>query len=146
MARRATIRLALLAVVALAGGLGPVSGASAIPAATYRCTPAPNDCSGWHTTNVVLKWFAPDAVDTANCPVAKTLTAEGTSTLQCAVTADNVNWVWAKAIVRIDKSNPIATGPTPSRGPDANGWYRAPLGIAFHGTDAFSGIAFCTTV
>jgi hypothetical protein len=147
MARRASIRLALLTIVALAGLCGPASGvASAIPPATYSCTPAPNNCSGWHTTNVVLKWFAPDAVDTENCPLATTLTAEGTSTWQCAVTADNINWVWAKAIVRIDKSNPIATGATPSRGPDANGWYRSPVGIAFHGTDAFSGIAFCTNV
>jgi len=44
MARRATIRLALLAVVALAAAVGPAAVASAIPGATYSCTPAPNDC------------------------------------------------------------------------------------------------------
>jgi hypothetical protein len=147
MARRATIRLALLAVVAFAAAVGPAAVASAIPAATYSCTPAPNDCSGWHTTNVVLRWFAPPtAVDTDNCPLVKTLTAEGTTTWNCAVTADNVSWVWATARIRIDKSNPIATGATPSRAPDANGWYRSPFGIAFHGSDTYSGIAFCTNV
>ena len=148
MARRATIRLALLAVVALAAAVGPAAVASAIEPAEYSCTPGPSDCSGWRTTNIVLKWFVPpETVNTNNkCNPATTLTKEGTSTFSCAVEDAVGTWKWATAIVRIDKSNPIATGATPSRAPDANGWYRSPLGIAFHGSDAYSGIAHCTNV
>jgi len=115
------------------------------PPASYSCTPTPGDCSGWRTTDVVLRWFAPTAVDTNNCPVAETLTAEGVTNWDCGVTADMVTWVWARATVSIDKTAPIVTAAMPGRAPDANGWYRAPVVVAFGGTDATSGIESCTT-
>jgi hypothetical protein len=119
--------------------------AAAVPPASYSCTPAPSDCNGWHRTNVVLKWFAPQAVDTNNCPIATLLSTEGVTKWSCGVTDDGITWVWALAAVSIDKTAPAATGATPARPPDGNGWYRAPIGVTFRGADAVSGISSCTT-
>ena len=132
----------VLTVLAVALAAPPAAGQ---PPASYSCTPAPGDCSMWRNTNVVLRWFAPTAVDVNNCPIAVTLTAEGVTNWDCGVTADMINWVWARATVRIDKTAPTVTGGRPSRPPDANGWYRSPVAVAFAGSDATSGIRSCTT-
>ncbi len=47
--------------------------------------------------------------------------------------------------IKIDKTAPASVAGTPSRSPNANGWYNAAVGVAFHGTDAMSGIASCTS-
>ena len=47
--------------------------------------------------------------------------------------------------LRVDMTPPVVSAPTPSRPPDANGWYRSPLQVAFSGTDATSGLASCTS-
>jgi hypothetical protein len=41
-----------------------------------------------------------------------------------------------------DATGPVVT-PTPSRGPDSNGWYNHTLTVSFAGTDATSGIESC---
>src|SRR5262249_54990437 len=41
-----------------------------------------------------------------------------------------------------DDTGPSVT-PTPSRGPDANGWYNHPVTVSFSGTDALSGGVSC---
>jgi hypothetical protein len=42
-----------------------------------------------------------------------------------------------------DATPPSVTA-SPSRGPDANGWYNHPVSVAFNGTDSVSGIDSCT--
>ncbi len=46
--------------------------------------------------------------------------------------------------LRYDSTSPQVAGATPSRAPDANGWYSKPLSVRFHGTDATSEIESCT--
>jgi hypothetical protein len=41
-----------------------------------------------------------------------------------------------------DETGPVVTA-TPSRGPDANGWYNHELAVSFSGTDATSGLDSC---
>jgi hypothetical protein len=135
--RRPLIALLVVTVLAIAAD----SAHAAPPPASYSCTPAPNNCGGWRPANVVLRWFAPTAINTNNCPVATTIAAEGLTTWQCGVTDDNVTWVWSTATVQIDKTAPRITSVRPSRAPDSNGWYRAPVRILFGGTDAKPGIA-----
>ena len=113
-------------------------------AASYSCTPTPGDCTGWRNSDVVLRWFAPSAVDTNNCPLAVTLTSEGVTNWDCGITADMVNWMWARATVSIDKTPPGVAAATPDRPPDGNGWYRAPVHVVFSGADATSGVRSCT--
>jgi hypothetical protein len=47
--------------------------------------------------------------------------------------------------IPIDTTAPTGVVGTPARAADANGWYTAPVTIAFSGTDATSGIASCTS-
>ena len=138
--------IAVLAVV-VGTGLAAQPAAAQVPPASYTCTPQPADCSGWNRTDVVLRWFAPTATATNNCPVAAMITAEGVTNWDCGVSAPpaSPDWVWARATIHIDKSVPRVTTATPSRPPDANGWYRAPVAVSFAGDDAISGIASCTS-
>jgi hypothetical protein len=152
--------IVLATVLALAGGLalGARSAAAQAPPASYSCTPGPLDCSGWHNANVTLGWTSmrpPVVDDDGNCPSAKRITNEGVTTWQCGVLVEQTPpaapvWVLTMATIRIDKTAPSVTA-TPSRGPDANGWYRAPLQVAFSGSDAAgggretSGVQSCTT-
>jgi hypothetical protein len=46
---------------------------------------------------------------------------------------------------KYDQTSPQVTGATPSRQPDANGWYNRPLTVAFAGADATSSIAGCSS-
>jgi len=140
MARAGVLLLTVFAVA-----LAAPAEADAQAAASYSCTPAPTDCSNWRNTDVVLRWFAPTATDVNNCPIATRLSAEGVTNWDCGVTTDGVQWAWARATVHIDKTAPVVTAATPSRLPDANGWYRRPVDVAFAGTDATSGIRTCTT-
>ena len=51
--------------VALAGA--PV--AEGVPSVTFKCTPAPQDCSGWFRSNVAIDWtwLPSDATVLAGC-------------------------------------------------------------------------------
>src|SRR3954449_1949109 len=110
----------IVLVVATLLGVAAESAHAAPPPASYSCTPAPNNCASWRPTNVVLRWFAPTAINTNNCPVATTIAAEGVTTWQCGVTDDNVTWVWSTATVHVDKTAPRITSIRPSRPPDSN--------------------------
>ena len=89
----------------------------------------------------MLSWYpSPAVMDSDNCPTAKLLTAEGVTDWLCGVLVSGQR-SWYTATVRIDKSAPQANVATPTRPPDANGWYRAPVGFVFGGTDTVSGSA-----
>jgi len=62
----------------------------------------------------------------------------------CTATADGGRTT-VELWIKIDKTPPALTGAVPGRPPDGNGWYRAPVAIAFRGTDATSGVSRCTT-
>jgi hypothetical protein len=47
--------------------------------------------------------------------------------------------------LKYDATSPQVSGSTPSRQPDANGWYNRPLTVAFSGADATSLIAGCSS-
>ena len=46
--------------------------------------------------------------------------------------------------LKIDRTAPVVTAATPSRPPDHEGWYTAPVTVAFSGSDALSGVASCS--
>jgi hypothetical protein len=132
------MRLAVLIVVVLA--LAVAAPAPAAPSfATPSCTPAPTDCSGWYRSNVKLTWtFQPTVEATRNCDW-DTFEAEGINIQPCEVRVAG-QWVPSPVRLRIDKTAPTVTGTAPSRGPDANGWYRSPVDVKFFGTDLVPGI------
>ena len=139
-----TVRRILLPIaLALVFAAGGARSAEA-QVVQFSCTPGPADCTGWRTTDVVLRWFPSPAVqDSDNCPIAETLTAEGIATWLCGVQVGGT-WTWVPATISIDKSVPVVAGGTPTRAPDGDGWYRAPVDVAFSGSDAISGLRSCT--
>jgi len=135
----------MIVLVAAIAAFCLVTGTASAQVIKYSCSPGAADCSGWHASDVVLSWYpSPAVMDSDNCPIAKLLTQEGVTNWLCGVLVGG-QWSWYTATVRIDKSAPQATVATPSRPPDANGWYHAPVGFIFGGTDAVSGIGACTT-
>ena len=130
---------ALLVVLGatLAGLALPGSTALALPPTPVpSCSPAPAECSAWHTSNVTVTWSTacpPTTItsDTGGTPVACT-SSDGTTSITTTVT------------VRKDATPPSARG-KPARGPDSNGWYNGPVSFEFEGGDALSGLNSCTT-
>jgi hypothetical protein len=83
----------------------------------------------------------------ADC-ATKTFTADTTGTdAQCIVRIGTTGDVqFATATIRIDQTAPVVTTMSALRPPDHDGWWNQPVGFAFAGTDATSGIATCDTI
>jgi hypothetical protein len=132
-----------LLVATLVLGLAAPAAAQGPPTATPRCTPAPVDCSGWYRVDVSLTWNV-NAPYSDECNNFK-FTRDGAYPRTCLVSNDNVDWVPVPVTIHLDKTAPAVSGVAPSRGPDANGWYRSPVSVSFFGTDATSGIEGCSS-
>jgi hypothetical protein len=123
--------------------LGPRS-AEAVPSVTFKCTPAPQDCSGWFRTNVAIDWTVlPSGAAVSGC-TDKTFSADTAGTNEFCSADDGTATVTVQLKIRVDKTPPVVTGGQPSRGADVNGWYNQAVGISFSGSDLTSGIAACT--
>jgi hypothetical protein len=149
---RVILPISLVVAFTITLGTAEASNAQA-PAISYDCTPAPTNCSGWFRASVTLTWhwdsqngtkpvagdcfvgpaFVPFTVDTrgstSSCKVSNSL---GTVTTGLDV------------IVRVDRTPPAVLAPAPSRPADYHGWFNHPVGLAFRGSDATSGIASCS--
>jgi hypothetical protein len=108
-------------------------------------TPAPN-ANGWNNTDVAIDFSCTDAVSgVASEPSDATVTDEGanqSASSSCQDAAGNTASLTVENI-HIDKTAPVVFG-TPSRGPDANGWYNHAFQVSWSGTDALSGTAVCS--
>jgi hypothetical protein len=139
-------RIRRLAVVLVAGmvlAFG-ASSAEAVPSVTFKCTPAPQDCSGWFRSNVSIDWTVlPSGSVVAGCQ-DKTYTTDTAGTNEFCSADDGTATVTVQLKIRLDKTPPVVTGGHPSRSADVNGWYNRPVAIAFSGSDQTSGIETCT--
>ena len=124
-------------------------------AASAQAAPLTVTCNGgacspdWYKTSITVA-FAWDPVGVTSTSGCDTQTVSSDTTGQhfhCEVTYGGTppTKVVADFDVRKDATPPSLSGGSPSRGPDANGWYNHPVEIAFNGTDATSGIASCTS-
>ena len=114
------------------------------PQTTAAPSRQPN-AAGWYTAPLTVGFSATDATSTVDsCDTAKSYsgpdivstTVAGT----CRDKAGNSNA--ASFALKYDATAPAASA-TPSRQPNAAGWYRAPLTVSFAATDATSGLASC---
>jgi hypothetical protein len=150
--RRSSYALALILMVWLVSLLG-AGDAAAHPTITFRCTPAPEDCSGWYRTDVTLHWIVTDFSedhpvledDCGPQTFSRDTPATGTTVSCTARDSDSVQ-PSPPVTIRVDKTPPVVTGGRPGRGADSNGWYTRPVAIDFAGTDATSGLAGCTSL
>ncbi len=118
---------------------------------TFTCTPGP--CSGWHRTDVMLRWtvdftapYQTDGCDTA------LFHDEGFHSATCRA-SNGPNLIGqATATVRIDRVAPKMTGAAPSVPPNPAGWITAPTTVGFTGVDTgssgvtVSGLDTCSRV
>lgn len=123
--------------------LGSAS-AEAVPSVTFKCTPAPQDCSGWFRTNVAIDWTVLPSNAALNGCTDKTFSADTPGTNEFCSADDGSATVTVQLRIRVDKTAPVVTGGQPSRAADVNGWYNRAVGISFSGSDLTSGIAACT--
>jgi hypothetical protein len=106
---------------------------------------APDD-GGWYRAPVTVAFSGNDTTSgIASCTTATYSGPDSGSASVSGTCRDNAGNVSASASfgLRYDTTAPAVTA-TPSRAPDANGWYSHPVGVTFAGTDGGSGISSCT--
>jgi hypothetical protein len=103
--------------------------------------------NGWWVSNVTLNWTVEDPesviLETRGCD-AVTLTNDTVGTSFTCYARSDGGETTVTITIRLDKTGPVVTA-TPSRTPDANGWYNHALTVGYSGTDATSGIDSCVS-
>ena len=120
---------------------------------TYACSPplphTAANCSGWHTSPVTVRWdwnqIEGDPVPPGSCQ-AQTFSSDTTGTVVSCEVSNGSETDKKTITLKVDATPPAVTGATPSRPPDHADWWTQPLGFAFSGSDATSGIASCDQV
>lgn len=126
------------------------SAAAATPTIKYSIDGIPGN-NGWyrgsaHGNNVIVHWSVSLDATSTNCLAAVAVPGptRGT-TLSCwAENADGRATAVTRAM-KIDATRPTRVTARLSRRPDFHGWYNRPVSIRWSGTDATSGIAYCTS-
>jgi hypothetical protein len=144
-------RRALVLFLLLSAALPPVAAGDSTPPEISLTVRGPQGQNGWYVGPVVVNWSVSDpdsltgfTVD-AGCEPSVTLTADTTGdTRECRATSEGGS-AGKTARVRIDTKAPVATAASPSRPPDAAGWFNHPVTVRWAGTDATSGVASCTS-
>jgi hypothetical protein len=118
------------------------------PIITPSVSPSPT-AAGWNNTNVTVTWTATDptsgvAADATSGCDPMTLSAETAGTVITCTATNGAGLMRSVSVtIKIDKTPPTAVASaTPA--PNGAGWNNTNVTVAFAGTDALSGIAFCT--
>jgi hypothetical protein len=107
------------------------------------------NCFEWKTSPVLLSWnYDPGTAQ----PVApdscrpETLSADTAGLrVSCEVQdLQDMSTTRKTAVIRVDLTGPTITGAASARPPDYDDWWNHPVGFAFQGSDATSGIAACS--
>jgi large repetitive protein len=106
------------------------------------------DTNGWYNHPLAVSFAGTDTTaGIGSCDPTTTFAGPDTVSVSvgggCRDRAGNLGS--GTFALKYDATGPAATA-TPSRQPNANGWYNAPLTVAFAGTDATSGLASCDAV
>lgn len=119
------------------------------PVVSYTLTPAaPNGSNGWYTSNVDITWSVTDAESGISASVGcgpATLSTDATGASWTCTATNGVGLQTVKTVspaINRDATKPtvVAAATTPA---NANGWYKADVGVHFTCTDATSGVASC---
>lgn len=132
--------LALLLIV-----LAAPAAAQAAPTINYTLSGATGD-NGWYVGPVTITWSVGGNAPDTNCPAAETLRSDtpGTTRGCTASNGDGTTSVTTK-VIKIDQTPPTSVSGAAARPPDHGLFYTAPVGVAFAGTDATSGVASCAS-
>jgi hypothetical protein len=115
------------------------------PEVTEPVPARPPDRGGWYNRPVSFAFQGRDATSGIGSCGAGSYdgpdTATARMTASCADQAGNTGS--ATFPLQYDATGPTVSA-SPSRAPDANGWYNRPLTVAFAGTDTVSGVEACS--
>jgi hypothetical protein len=148
MRRPRSLLAAMLATAACSLLAAPA--AAAPPTINYSVAGTAGD-GGWYRSAITVSWAVSfnglPALATSGCEPAVRLTRDtpGT-TLTCRASNADGETIARTRLMRIDQTPPSIAPGVAARAPDGNGWYRAPVAIAWSGADALSGIAGCTAL
>jgi hypothetical protein len=102
-----------------------------------------------HGNFVVVRWMVSDPesqITSATCLLYDQVAGPNIGTTRsCSATSDGGTTTITTKLIKIDADPPTGISASASRGPDFNGWYNHPVGVAWRGSDATSGIAACTS-
>ena len=115
-----------------------------VPATTATPDREPN-ANGWYRASVTVTFAGNDATSGMDsCDAAKTYSGPDTqsTTLTGACRDKAGNESSASKTLKYDATAPQTTA-TPDHQPNANGWYKAAVTVAFAGTDVTSGMDAC---
>ena len=144
--------LVVFLVVAPSAGTGTLD--ETPPVVSYTID-AISGTNGWyrgstHGSFVVVRWTVVDpesAFTTSGCEPAVRIDSPTTGTTRtCTATSDGGTTAVTTKTIKVDAEPPTGVTAAADRGPDYNGWYNHPVGVGWHGSDATSGIAGCTSV
>jgi hypothetical protein len=140
--------LLLAATLAVALVLVPTSAASA-PTITYTIDGIAGT-NGWyrgssHGNNVILHWHVSGATS-SNCVTDITIPGPTTGHPETCTAWNGPDSTTVNTVIKIDAAPPTGVSLHIARPPDHKGWYNHPVGVAWSGSDATSGIASCTGV
>jgi hypothetical protein len=130
----------------LVGKNVPIKRDATPPSATAAAARAP-DSNGWYNHAVGVSFSGSDNLSgIASCTSATYGGPDNGSAAVSGTCTDNAGNVSASANLGFKyDGTPPSVNASAGRAPDANGWYNHPVGVAFAGTDATSGIASCTS-
>jgi hypothetical protein len=106
------------------------------------------DSNGWYNHPVAVGFSGSDAMSgLESCTAAQAYAGPDSATASVAGSCrDFAGHVTGRSLgFAYDATAPVVR-PAPDRAADANGWYNRPLSVAFGGSDATSGLAFCPSV
>jgi hypothetical protein len=107
--------------------------------------------NGWYRGSaggnyVVVRWSVTGA-DSTDCTFAVKIDGPNPGTTRSCSASNSSGPVSATTkMIKIDADPPTGVAAAATRAPDHNGWYNHAFAIAWHGADATSGIASCTSL
>src|SRR5947208_4532211 len=108
--------------------------------------------NGWYRGStsgdyVVVHWTVSDPespiTSTNGCESGPSIGPSTGTTRTCTATSAGGTAAITTKQIKIDGDPPTSVAATPSRGPDANGWYNHSFSVSWSGSDPTSGIASC---
>ncbi len=114
------------------------------PAATATSSRAA-DANGWYNHALTVSFSATDATSgMSGCDAPKTYSGPDSASASVSGSCRDVagNSATPSLALKYDAAAPLANS-TPSRVPDANGWYNHALTVSFAASDATSGVDTC---
>ena len=105
------------------------------------------NAAGWYNGPVTFRFHGTDATSGINSCTDQTYSGPDGAAAQVTGTCTDLagNSATKTVALKYDTTAPTVADPTADRQPDHDGWYSAPVKFTFHGSDALSGIASCTS-